>query len=381
MRDHALNHSDYFRNLTGLRGLAAGWVFLYHMWVYSEPRLMLLPLGRWTADLTPLFSTGWAGVDFFFVLSAFLLSLPFARWACGERAFPPAGRYLLKRFRRIYPAYWAQLLILLAIAAATSAYAFPAMKDLVSHLFMLFNLPPAWTSPLNGVWWTLPTEFIFYLILLPLALLLKTRWGRVVLLALMAGAWLYRWWVFQNFEEQGVGMMVALLGNTLGCLDEFIAGTFCAWFYVRHFGRYRLPAPPAVFLVLGIAGVLLCLYSIHWLYDLYWAGHPLLFVKNTLIGVSVCSILVACQSGSRLADVLFGNRLIVHFGIISYSIYLWHFPVVVLLSKTALFSEYDGYRLPLMLAFAVPLTWLLSYASYRWVELPFLHRPGAKRDD
>ena len=63
MRDHAVNHRDYFRNLTGLRGFAAGWVFLYHMWVYSEPRLMLLPLGSRTVDLTPLFSTGWAGVS------------------------------------------------------------------------------------------------------------------------------------------------------------------------------------------------------------------------------------------------------------------------------------------------------------------------------
>ena len=195
------------------------------------------------------------------------------------------------------------------------------------------------------------------------------------MVALIGGAWLYRWWVFQQFGDDGVGKMVGLLGNTLGCLDEFISGTFCAWFYVRHFGKRRLPAPPVVFLVLGVFGVLLCLYCIHWLYDLYWAGHPLLYIKNTLIGVSVCSILVACQSGSRLADMLFGNRLIVHLGIISYSIYLWHFPVVVMLSETAMFNNYEGYRLPLMLAVAVPLTWLLSYVSYRWVELPFLHRP------
>lgn len=381
MRDHALNHRDYFRNLTGLRGLAALWVFVYHMWAYSEPRLMLLPLGFWTADLTPLFSTGWAGVDVFFVLSAFLLSLPFARWACGQRPFPSPARYLLKRFRRVFPAFWTQFLILLVLAGISSYYAFPSAKALAYHVFMVFNLPPGWVAPLNQVWWTLPTEFLFYLLLLPLALLLRTRSGRIVLLLMMTCAWAYRWWVFQNFHDEGVGRMALMMGNTLGCLDEFIVGTFCAWIYVRHGAGDRLPAPPAVFLFLGIFGVLTCLYSIHWLYDIYWSGHPLMVFKNTVIGVCICSILIACQSGSRLANAMFGNRLIVHLGIISYSVYLWHYPVLHVLSQTVLFNEYPGYKLPLVLTIAVPTTWLLAYVSYRWIERPFLHRPKATLKD
>jgi peptidoglycan/LPS O-acetylase OafA/YrhL len=166
--------------------------------------------------------------------------------------------------------------------------------------------------------------------------------------------------------------MVLLMGNTLGCLDQFIVGTFCAWFYVRHYGKGRLPAPPLLFLLLGFLGMGLTLYTIHWLYDLYWAGHVLLFFKNTLIGVSIASVLIACQSGSKLADLLFGNRLIVHFGIISYSIYLWHFPLVMGLGQWAPLVEYEGYRLIPMMAIAVPVTWTLSYLSYRWVERPFL---------
>jgi peptidoglycan/LPS O-acetylase OafA/YrhL len=375
MRDHALGHSDYFRNLTGLRGFAALWVFVYHMWAYSEPRLMLVPLGFTTIDLTPLFSTGWAGVDVFFVLSAFLLTLPFAHWACGERDFPSPGRYLLKRFRRIFPAFWAQFLILLVLAATTTFYSVPTFRSFAWQTFMYFNLPPSWVAPLNQVWWTLPTEFLFYLLLLPLALLLKTRTGRVVLVLLMSLAWMYRWWVFQNFHDEGVGRMVILMGNTLGCLDQFIAGTFCAWFFVKHHGRGKLPVPPIVFLGLGILGMLTAMYSVHWLYDLYWAGHPLMVLKNTLLGVSICSILIACQSGSRLADILFGNRLIVHLGIISYSIYLWHYPLLHMLNQMAFFKDWEGYRLPMVLAIAVPITWLLSYTSYRWIERPFLKSP------
>ena len=224
MRDHAVDHSDYFGALTGLRGFAALWVFLYHAWVYAEPRLMMVRLGDWSADWTPLFSMGWAGVDFFFVLSAFLLSLPFAHWACGERPYPAPGRYMLKRFKRIFPAYWFQLVILLAIAFGTSFYAFPSLKSLAGHAVMYFNLPPAWISPLNLVWWTLPTEFIFYLLLLPLSLLLKSRGTRLLMVALIGGAWLYRWWVFDQFQAYGMGRLVTLMGNTLGYLDLFVIG-------------------------------------------------------------------------------------------------------------------------------------------------------------
>jgi peptidoglycan/LPS O-acetylase OafA/YrhL len=112
------------------------------------------------------------------------------------------------------------------------------------------------------------------------------------------------------------------------------------------------------------------------LYGFYWEGHILLYLKNTLISISIASILIAILTGSRWAHWLFGNRLMMHCGIISYSLYLWHLPIVILLSKWWFMVDYPGYRLPLMLAFAVPLTWLVSYSSYRWVERPFLrNRP------
>jgi peptidoglycan/LPS O-acetylase OafA/YrhL len=373
MRDHAVDHSDYFGALTGLRGFAALWVFLYHAWVYAEPRLMMVHLGDWSADWTPLFSMGWAGVDFFFVLSAFLLSLPFAHWACGERPYPAPGRYMLKRFKRIFPAYWFQLVVLLAIAFGTSFYAFPSLKSLAGHAVMYFNLPPAWISPLNGVWWTLPTEFIFYLLLLPLSLLLKNRSTRLLMVALIGGAWLYRWWVFDQFQEFGMGRLVTLMGNTLGYLDLFIIGSLSAYFYVAHRNR-QTRIKPGLFLFLGVLGVAVVLNMLHWLYGFYWNGHPMLFLKNTFMGVSIASILVAILLGSRLANALLGNRLMMHFGIISYSGYLWHFPIVVALSKWSFIAGYEGYKLPLLLAFSLPLTWLAAYCSYRWVERPFLQR-------
>jgi peptidoglycan/LPS O-acetylase OafA/YrhL len=374
IRDHALDHRDYVRGLTGLRGFAALWVFLYHAWVYAEPRRMTVDLPGVTLDLTPLFSMGWAGVDFFFVLSAFLLALPFAHWACGERDYPSIPRYLARRFKRIFPAYWAQLAVVLCVAAVSGFYAFPSWRGLLAHAAMFFNLPPWWVKPLNSVWWTLPTEFLFYVLLVPLSLLLKSRGTRLILLALIGAAWLYRWWIVSVVQPEPMGRLIDLVGNTLGYLDIFIIGTLCAFFHVRHRGRDGWRPPPGALLLLGVLGVVLVLYSIHWLYGVYWEGHVLLYVKNSLIGVSIAGIVMAIVLGSKLANALLANRLMMHCGIISYSIYLWHFPIVSGLSRWSFIADYPGYKLPLLLAFAVPATWLAAYASYRWIERPFLLR-------
>ncbi len=95
------------------------------------------------------------------------------------------------------------------------------------------------------------------------------------------------------------------------------------------------------------------MYSIHWLYGFYWGGHFTLFLKNTLMGVSIASILMAILKGSRLANRLVGNPVMMHCGIISYSLYLWHFPIVVLISKWSFVADYPGYKLPIILAFSI----------------------------
>ena len=103
--------------LTGLRGFAALWVLLYHIWAMSGGPPLRIP-GVGFMQGSNLLSVGWAGVDLFFCLSAFLLVMPFALWRYGSATRPSTGRYLLRRVLRIYPAYPFQLAILLYAAAA-----------------------------------------------------------------------------------------------------------------------------------------------------------------------------------------------------------------------------------------------------------------------
>ena len=68
-------HVEYIDALTGLRGLAACWVLLFHLWQAAKPRKIIVELFGEELNLTLLFSGGWIGVDIF--LSYLVFCLPF----------------------------------------------------------------------------------------------------------------------------------------------------------------------------------------------------------------------------------------------------------------------------------------------------------------
>ena len=108
---------QYIASLTGLRGIAAFSVFLFH---YSalHPGIRLdlsVPVIGYFLQL-PL-GLGFAGVDLFFVLSGFLLSLPFAQASLSGTRLPSTAPYLKRRLLRVFPAYYAQLIIILLAGA------------------------------------------------------------------------------------------------------------------------------------------------------------------------------------------------------------------------------------------------------------------------
>ncbi|MGB0135119.1 acyltransferase family protein, partial [Dokdonella sp.] len=129
--------------LTGLRGFAALWVLLYHVWAMSGGPPLRLP-GIGFMQGSNLLSVGWSGVDLFFCLSAFLLVMPFAQWRYGSATRPNTGRYLLRRVLRIYPAYLFQLFVLLFAAVVFDYGRVPTAYELVAHLFLWFYIGWNW---------------------------------------------------------------------------------------------------------------------------------------------------------------------------------------------------------------------------------------------
>src|SRR6476660_7671196 len=93
--------------LDGVRTLAVLLVMFFHAW-WVMPERIALGANALTQPVYYL----WTGVHLFFVLSGFLLFLPYARWIQDDRSRPSAYLFYKRRFLRIVPAYWASLVIL-----------------------------------------------------------------------------------------------------------------------------------------------------------------------------------------------------------------------------------------------------------------------------
>ena len=333
----------FYPALHALRGFAALWVMLFHVWFFSGERHM--PFG-----VDAVFRHGWVGVHLFYALSAFLLTSHLLK---SQK--PRYGAFFLRRFLRIYPAYWAQLTVLLLIGGVFALDAGVAWRYWPEHLLMAFNLPPRFVTPLNGVWWTLPIEFLFYLLLPALLWCLRRTGMATFLLLAMAATVLFRWSLFHLLGEAPV----ALIEQLPGVLSVFAAGMVAAAVLARH--SLRLPRWAAP-LALGAMGL--------WAWPLladpegYWNGSPLLFTWGSVNALLIALLLLSVYDRGRNTA---GWRLLVWLGETSYGIYLWHLPVILGLLQ---FAPVLGSSFSALLIAATPPTLVLAWLSLRMVERP-----------
>lgn len=364
----------HHRVLTGIRGWAALSVFFFHVWFQTGKPSFQWTVAGVTWDLTPPISIGFAGVTMFFVLSGYLLSLPFAEWQAGLRERPATGRYIGRRILRVFPAYYAQLALLLLLALV---WGWPGpLPDTVSlwkHLLMLFVPPPVGASPLNGVWWTLPIEFSFYLALPLLAFLLKPgRWW--ILMALCIAAMVgWRYATVVQLGEAHVSQRVIVSYQLPGSLDMFGCGMLAAMIQVN------LSRQPAwVHRMLRHNGTLLValglmLISAYWLAGdrhHYWANYPVFYLWTPVVSCATAAMVLSGVNGNALTQYLFGNRIIVFFGMISYSYYLWHLPIIDGILASERVAAILGKSFSVTLAASLAVTTILSVLTYLWVERP-----------
>lgn len=363
--------------LTGLRGCAALWVFLFHLWFQAGKPTFAWTLAGVYLDLTPPIAIGFAGVPIFFVLSGFLLSLPFAEWQAGYRDRPVAGRYLIRRVLRVFPAYYAQLAVLIVIAwLVDNTAGLPDIGGLLRHLGMLFVPPPVGTAALNGVWWTLPIEFSFYIVLPILAFLLKPgRWGWLLLVSLLS-MWLWRHAAVVSLVEAPISLRVITSWQLPGSMDMFGIGMLAA---VIHVNRRNFPPLATRILahwVTPAIAMAILLGATYWLAGdrhRFWADYPIFYLWTPVVCAATAVLILSGMLDSGLVKAMFGNRIVVFLGLISYSLYLWHLPVIdwLIIWPAVQPLMVQGFLPSLLVTLSVTLA--VSTLSYLVVERPAMH--------
>jgi len=363
-------------SLTGIRGLAAFWVLLLHAFMIAGNVEWLWPPLAW------LMAMGGMGVDIFFTLSAFLLSLPFAEALRQKLPHPDLKLYARRRFFRIFPAYYLQIVLILIFAwlgvGAGMPWSSPGWSGVLAHGVLWINawpLVPAYVP----TWWTLPVEFGFYLLLPVLALCLTDRRWYWLILGI-ALSLLYRHFLL------GFGLTraeeVYWVDHLPGRLFQFLIGMLAAFFFVRMRYRNQLPkVKTRNLLVLVSTIVLLALPALGWMVgDAYHGSptlQPALFFWHLYASVCIAVLLVAICAGRNLADGFLQSAPLQWLGRISYGIYLWHYPVMVVLRESmggmqAVKSDFPSFFISGLL---ISIT--LAFLSWHWLEAPILKRVGS----
>lgn len=325
--------TGYLPELESLRGIACTIVALYHLDAYvcgteGQAGLVASPLSAFVL-------AGHAGVNMFFVLSAFLLSIPFLVDAAGGR--PVLRRnYFVRRALRILPLYW------VAVIGGTLLWASRPADLLVGLPHLVFLNATTWfyTSelmPYRGVWWTLATEAQFYVLLPLLPFFLRTRRARrlgALLLAAYSAAY-YAFLTGTIRMQTGIGQI--LLGLSIfGHASLFLFGIAGAWLYLSHGERIRQAMAGSAILRNGGADLLLlgCIAALG--LTLQWAafqGFWVLEIANPrhawhlADGALWTSIVLLMLLAPLRLKFLLSNRAWIRLGVLSYSIYLFHYPI------------------------------------------------------
>lgn len=131
------------------RGIAASLVVLYHVSRHLD-QAFGAPM------LVHAFQFGHSGVDFFFVISGFIILFVHYRDIDNPLRL---GRYVGRRFTRLFPTYWVALALTVALSVA-GHHSLPALPDLALSASLL----PADGDMVLGVAWTLRFEILFYIL-------------------------------------------------------------------------------------------------------------------------------------------------------------------------------------------------------------------------
>jgi peptidoglycan/LPS O-acetylase OafA/YrhL len=333
----------YRADIDGLRAVAVASVIVYHL----------------RSDWLP---GGFVGVDVFFVISGYLITRVIQEDLERGR-FSFAGFYQ-RRIRRILPALTAMALVCTVVAAwllapgdlAAYGRSLLAMSCFVSNLFfaqmdrkMGYFGDAAQSQGLLHTW-SLSVEEQFYLVY-PLGLVLLDRLRR-------------RWRLASLAACAGLSFAVYGLGTRLQPVDAFYLLPTRAWELLLGallaFGALPAIQGRIVREGLGLAGLGMVACGV--------AAQPHFNGALSLLlpCVGTCLVLYAGEGGRSLASWLLRIPPVVFLGVISYSLYLWHWPVIVLFR----FLHAGGYTTPTQIGRELLLTLGLAFLSFELVESP-----------
>lgn len=339
---------DHLPALDGLRAIAVLMVLWFHVDQTALP--------SWSGQLVRALRPGYFGVDFFFVLSGFLITRILLDY---RQRGTPLSVFFIRRFLRIFPAYYLALGLMAILAPSWGLW-------LCAIYLANIPVPPLDVVPdAMGHLWSLSVEEHFYLV-----------WPFLVAAAPRRIAGSLMNWLAPVLSIGSAAAFILFLPsdwasglvyeNTLPRSLSLAAGGFLA----MHEGVLR-SRPPLTFL-LGIAAAALGVAALvggkltplgEW-----WV--LLRLVAGSVVSTGVVLATLAAPPAWLLAKGL-SLPALRHIGTISYGLYLYHHPIYHYFGLLPN-EEKAAAPTPVEITLAIGLTYAVAIASYHFWERPFL---------
>jgi peptidoglycan/LPS O-acetylase OafA/YrhL len=164
----------FIPELDGLRFIAIGMVILYHLNGYLIAKTSVYEHGAMPDWLCRAALVGNHGVELFFVVSGFILALPFAAHHLKQGRPVSLRAYYLRRLTRLEPPYFATIFVLMLLGAVMTR-TLALNGHLLASLFYMHSLTYGTFSPALGVAWSLEIEVQFYVLVPILTMVFALR--------------------------------------------------------------------------------------------------------------------------------------------------------------------------------------------------------------
>lgn len=362
----------HIKPLTSLRGIAALFVVIHHFSYYTLPKT-----GSTLSAYSDFFKNGYLWVDFFFILSGFIMTHVYAGDFSLKVNLSNYRSYLLSRFARIYPLHifilflFVGLEIIKIFLLDTSAFTGKFnLTALFANVFLLqafdLNCPPLfwcdtyWNEPA----WSISVEFVIYCIFPFLLLFLLRNSPKNDL-------------IIYSFALISILLLIAFtrgnLDSIIGipsiarCGLECILGIITYKVYYR--GNYKKYFNLNLLVIIAISWIILIM-NYYWN---YWRS-----LHDWLVLPAFCLLILSLSVNKNgVISKFLSSRLMLYLGTISYSIYMIHWFLQELLKIFWLyefhkafgkgFTEYE--TLTSLGAFLM-IVLLTASLTYRFVEVP-----------
>jgi peptidoglycan/LPS O-acetylase OafA/YrhL len=348
--------------LDGVRGVAATFVLVHHIWQTAWPTPEPINLGPWWVGWLLY---GHMAVATFIVVSGFSLAL--APMRNGGTLSGGIRRFLRRRAWRILPPYWAALILSVLI---TALFLQPELSlGQIGRTFGVYGLllqDAAGSPNPNTALWSIAVEWQIYFIF-PLILLLGRRTTIAAAVALTAAVV-----IGAHAAASLGGPLDKIYGLTPQFLALFALGVLAVWLASGDRGvRMRRPLAGVAVVTLGAFVLLAVSKGSAWMVAQF-------FWMDLLFGTGIAAVLALMFTGALVpARRVLASGTLMWLGLFSYSIYLIHQPLVSVLHKYV-FGPLDVSPLAtfaLSVAIGGPVILALCYGFHLVFEAPFLrHR-------